>query len=148
MYLTLDQWLSVLNILVSVAMAIIIYYISRKLSAKSRYDHEVYISNQLHSIIGRKVILADVKKYNANNDDAINASYYKQACGLEDIIPVYGVKVSLRDSDDFKLGIIPFDWIEYVRPYDSEDSVAIVACKFKGIKWYKNFRSPIKKILK
>ena len=147
MYLTLDQWLSVLSILVSIAIAIIAYCISHKLSAKSKYDHEIYISNQLRPALGRKIILADVKKYNASNDETTNANYYKQACGLEDIIPVYGVKVSLRDSTDFKLGIIPFDWIEYVRPYDSEDSVAIVICKFKGIKWYKNFKSPIKEIL-
>lgn len=146
--LTLDQWLNMLSILVSIAIAIITYCISRKLSARSKYDHEIYISNQLKPVLGRKVILADVKKYNSDNDDAINSSYYKQACSLEDIIPVYGVKVSLRDSHDIKIGIIPFDWIEYVRPHDSEDTVVIVVCKFKGIKWYKNFRSPIKEIIR
>lgn len=146
-HLTLDQWLSILSILVSIAIAIITYCISRKLSAKSKYDHEVYISGQLSSAIGRKIILADVKKYNSDNGDTTNADCHKQACGLEDVIPVYGVKVSLRDSNDLKLGIVPFDWIEYVRPYDSEDSVAIVVCKFKGIKWNKNFKIPIKEII-
>lgn len=145
--MTLDQWLNTGNILISVIIAIITYCISRRLSAKSKYDHEIYISDQLRPVLNKKIILADVKKYNSDNNDVINASYYKQACGLEEIIPVYGVKVSLRDSNDFKLGIIPFDWIEYVRPYDSEDSVAIVVCKFKGMKWYKNFKSPIKEII-
>lgn len=145
--MTLDQWLSTLGIVVTVIIAVITYRISRTVSAKSKYDHEIYISSQLQSLRGRKVILADVKKYSSNNEDTTNASYYKQACSLEDIIPVYGVKIALRGSADFKLGMIPFDWIEYVRPHDSEDSVAIVVCKFRGIKWYKNFKSPIKEII-
>lgn len=146
--MTLDQWLNSGNILISVVIAIITYYISRKLSAKSKYDHEICVSEQLRSVLGRKIILADVKKYNSDNDDSTNESYYKQACGLEEIIPVYGIKVSCRDSDDFKAGIVPFDWIEYIRPYDSEDAAPIVVCRLNGIKWYKNFKSPMREILR
>ena len=37
---------------------------------------------------------------------------------------------------------MPFEWIEYIRDHDSEDNKPIIVCKFKGIKWYKNFKSP------
>ena len=145
--MTVDQQLNIVGILVSVVIALITYRISNSLSAKNKYDHEVYITNQLSNIRKGKVILANVKKYNSDNNDTRNETYYKQACGFDHIIPVYGVVVFLRDSNDFKAGLIPFDWIEYVRPYDSEDGSAILVCKFKGIKWYKNFKSAIKKIL-
>lgn len=145
--MTIDQQLNIVGVLVSVVIALITYRISGSLSAKNKYDHEVYIANQLSSVRKGKVILADVKKYNSDNDDTTNETYYKQACGFDHIIPVYGVVVSLRDSNNFKAGLIPFDWIEYVRPYDSEDASVILVCKFKGIKWYKNFKSPIKEIL-
>lgn len=144
--MTLDQWLSMVNICVTIIVALITYHISKKLSVQDKYNHEISISNQMQPLLGRKVILADVKKYNPDNNDLTNESYYKQACSVLAVIPVYGVRISLRDSYGFKEGTIPFDWIEYVRTYDSEDSVAIIVCKFHGIKWYKNFKSPIKEI--
>lgn len=122
-------------------------FLANKLSARSKYNHEIYISDQLNNIQKGKIILADVKKYNAKNKNVINENYYKQACGFDHVIPAYGVVVSLRCRDGFEAGLIPFDWIEYVRPSDSEDSSVIVVCKFKGIKLYKNFKSPIKEIL-
>lgn len=147
--MTLDQWLSIGNIFVAVIIAAITYRISHKLSSKNKYDHEIYISDRLSKILGKKVILANVRKYNSNNDDTTNETYFKQACGLEYIIPVYGVAVSLRGGNNgFEKGLIPFEWIEYVRPCDSEDTSAIMVCKFKGIKWHKNFKSPIREFIK
>jgi len=145
--MTIDQLLNIVGILVSVGIALITYRISSSLSAKNKYDHEVYIISQLGRVRQEKIILADVKKYNSDNNDTKNETYYKQACGLNHIIPLYGVVVSLRKSGGFEAGLIPFDWIEYVRPSDSEDASMILTCKFKGIKWYKNFKSPIREIL-
>ncbi|MEI6352763.1 MAG: hypothetical protein WCO35_02390 [Candidatus Nomurabacteria bacterium] len=154
--MTLDQKLSlcslvvaVLGVIVSIILAIIGYRISRKLSAKGKYEHEIYITEQVNKILGKKAILADVKKYNGNNTDLYNASYYKQACGIHHVLQNYGVVVQLRGGgNSFELGLIPFEWIEYIRENDSEDNYFILVCKFKGIKWYKDFKSPIKEILK
>ena len=147
--MTLDQWLNTGNIFVTVIIAAITYCISHKLSSKNKYDHEIYVSDQLSQALGKKVILADVRKYNSDNNDIINETYYKQSCGLERIIPVYGVVVSLRGGNNgFDNGLIPFDWIDYIRLHDSEDTSVIMVCKFKGIKLYKNFKSPIKEFLK
>ena len=44
------------------------------------------------------------------------------------------------------VGLVPFEWIEYIRDHDSEDNKFIIVCKFKGVKWYKNFKSPFKEI--
>ena len=44
------------------------------------------------------------------------------------------------------MGLVPFEWIEYVRDHDSEDNKSIIVCKFEGIKWYKNFKSPFREI--
>lgn len=145
----LDQWLNLGNLLIGlIGLGITIYIacIANKLSVREKYKHEIDISEQLKEFIGKKVILTDVKKYNFKNIDTTNITYFKLAAELENIIPVYGIEVVLRDSKDFKLGLIPFDWIEYVRPYDSEDSSIIIICKFKGIKWFKNLKSPIFKI--
>ena len=147
--ITVDQWLSLVNIVMAMIIAIVTYNIANRLSAKDKYQHEINISNRLLKIgFGRKVILADVKKYNPKNKDATNKSYYKQACAIHSIIQVFGVVISLRGRDGEIFGLIPFDWIEYVRPNDSEDSCSIIVCKFKGIKWYKKFKSPIKEIIK
>jgi len=52
----------------------------------------------------------------------------------------------MPSDENIPVGLVPFEWIEYVRNYDSEDNKPIIVCKFKGIKWYKKFKSPFKKI--
>jgi len=143
-----DNLFAIISIIIGSVVAFYIYKLSKQLSAKDKYEHEINISNKLNEILGKKASLADIKKYNSNNNDVYNKSYYKQSCSIHHIIQNYGVVVCLRGSDKFELGLIPFDWIEYIRLNDSEDNCYIIVCKFKGIKWYKNFKSPIKEILK
>jgi hypothetical protein len=150
--MTLDQILNILNIIVSIAIAIIVYRLSNKLSEKGIYNHEVYITKEISSFLGKKAILTNVKKYdskkyNKSQNHLTNQDYYKQACKIINVIQRYGIEVELRGSNKFVTGLIPFEWIEYVAENDSEDNSIIIVCKFKGIKWYKNFKSPIREIL-
>ncbi|NTU66880.1 MAG: hypothetical protein HGB08_03045 [Candidatus Moranbacteria bacterium] len=150
--MTLDQMLSIVNIFVSIVIAIIVYCLSKKLSAKEVYNHEIFITKEVTPFLGRKAILTDVKKYDSKKYDRsqvhlTNKDYYKQACKIHRIVQRYGIEVELRDSDKFVTGLIPFEWVEYIAENDSEDTSIIIVCKFKGIKWYKNFKSPIKEIL-
>ena len=147
--MTLDQVLNIINIIISIVIAIIVYCLSNKLSAKGKYDHEVYVTEEISPFLDEKAILTNVKKYDSkkysisqNNQDGC-----KQACKIHHIIQRYGIEVELRDSNKFVTGLIPFEWIEYIAKNDSEDNSIIIVCKFKGIKWYKNFKSPIKEIL-
>ena len=44
------------------------------------------------------------------------------------------------------VGLVPFEWIEYIRGHDSEDNKPRIVCRFKGKKWYKRYKSPFKQI--
>jgi hypothetical protein len=49
-------------------------------------------------------------------------------------------------DDNIPVGLVPFEWIEYIREHDSEDNKPIIVCNFKGVKWHKKFKSPFKEI--
>ena len=150
---TLNVWdsaLAVVSILISSIVAIVLYKLSRQLTAKDKFQHEQSITKAISELrFFQSVILADVQKYTPFHTDYSNQNYYKQGATLYTIIPQVGVQFILQPSskdDGIPVGIVPFDWIEYVRDYDSEDTKPIVVCKFKGVKWYKNFKSPFKEI--
>lgn len=143
-----DALLAILGIIISSFVAFWIYKLSKQLSAKDKYRHEEKITKQIEELgSGRNIILADVTKYHPLRSDSTNKTYYKQGAGLYTIIPEYGVQVALMGSDErIPLGLVPFEWIEYIRGHDSEDNKPIIVCKFKGVKWYKKFKSPFKEI--
>jgi len=143
-----DNLFAIVGILISVIVAIWIYKLSKQLSSRDRYEHEVRITKEIKKIqIYSSIILANVKKYHPLRKDATNSTYYKQGAEIYTVIPEYGVQFILMPSDEnIPVGLVPFEWIEYVRDHDSEDNKSIIVCKFKGIKWFKNFKSPFKEI--
>ena len=143
-----DNLLASIGIIVSSFVAFWIYELSKQLSARGKYQHELRITKEIQKIrIYSSVILANVSKYYPFRKDATNKTYYKQGAELYMIIPEYGVQFILGPSDEnIPVGLVPFEWIEYVRNCDSEDNKPIIVCKFKGIKWYKNFKSPFREI--
>lgn len=148
---TLNFWsdlLAITGIAVSVFIAMYVHKLSKRLSAKEKYEHEIKIIKEIQKLkIYQSVILADVSKYHPLRTDNTNKTYYKQGAEIYTVIPEYGVQFILMPSDsNIPAGLVPFDQIEYVRDHDSEDNKPIIACKFKGIKWYKNFKSPFKEI--
>ena len=150
---TLNFWgelLAITSIAVSIFIAIYVYKLSRRLSAKEKYEHEIKITNEIQKLDwGRNVILADVKKYHPLRQDATNETYYKQGAGLHATVPEFGIQFVQRPDSEHEgipIGLVPFEWIEYIRDHDSEDNKPIVVCKFKGVKWYENFKSPFKEI--
>jgi len=150
--MTLDQLLNIINIIISITIAITVYCLSNRLSLKRKYDHEIFVTKEISHFLGKKAILTDAKKYDSrkysrSQDHLSNLDYYKQACEIHYVIQRYGIEVILRDSNRFVTGLVPFEWIEYIAKNDSEDNSIIIVCKFKGIKWYKNFKSPIREIL-
>lgn len=143
-----DVLLAILAIIISSFVAFWIYKLSKQLSAKDKYQHEEKITKQIEELgFGRSVILADITKYRPFRSDGTNETYYKQGAGLFTIIPEYGVQFALIGSNErIPIGLVPFEWIEYIRGHDSEDNKPIIVCKFKGAKWYKKFKSPFKEI--
>lgn len=140
--------MAIISIVVSSLVAFWIYRLTKQLSAKEKYEQEVKITKEIRKLqIYSSVILADVSKYHPLRTDSTNQSYYKQGAELYTIIPEYGVQFILMPSNEnIPVGLVPFEWIEYVREHDSEDNKPIVVCKFKGVKWYKNFKSPFREI--
>ena len=148
---TLNFWselLAIISIIVSSIVAFWIYKLTKQLSAKDKYEHEVKITGGIRKLkIYSSVILADVTKYHPLRTDNTNRTYYKQGAELYTVIPEYGVQFILMPSDEnIPVGLVPFEWIEYIREHDSEDNKPIVVCKFKGVNWYKNFKSPFTEI--
>lgn len=143
-----DSLFAVLGIIIGSFVAIWIYKLSKRLTATDKYQHEVHVSEEIKKIgFDKDVILADITKYHPHRDDGTNETYYKQGAGLYTIIPEYGVQFILMASDNrIPVGLVPFEWIEYVRDHDSEDNKFIIVCKFKGVKWYDDFKSPFKEI--
>ena len=143
-----DSLFAILGILVGSFVAVWIYKLSKRLTASDKYQHEMRITEDIQKLdSGRNIILADVSKYHPLRTDYTNKTYYKQGAGLYTIIPEYGVQFALRGSDErIPVGLVPFEWIEYVREHDSEDNKPIVVCRFKGKRWYKRFKSPFKEI--
>jgi len=139
-----------LALLVAIVTGLLGLGIFKKLSAREKYQHEQAVAQEIKKQLefGQELILADIKKYNVNRTDVYNKTYYKQGAEYFSIIPEYGLQVILVPSQENKIPIatIPFEWIEYVREYDSEDNKVIVVCKFKGIKYFKKFKSPFSTI--
>jgi len=148
---TFDFWsnlFAIISIAVSSIIVVWVYKLSNRLSVKERYQHEIKITEEIRKLkLYQSVILADVTKYHPLRTDDTNQTYYKQGAELYTIIPEYGVQfILMPNHSNIPAGLVPFEWIEYVRDHDSEDNKPIIICKFKGIKWYKNFRSPFKEI--
>lgn len=143
-----DNLFTLLSIIIGVIVAILVYKLSKQLSAKDKYLHEIKITEEINRLkIYSSVILADVKKYHPLRADTTNKTYIKQGSELYTIIPEYGVQFILGANDEnISVGLVPFEWIEYVRDHDSEDNRPIIVCKFKGVKWYEKFKSPFKEI--
>lgn len=143
-----DNLFAIISIVVSSFVTFLIYQLSKQLSAKEKYQHEIKITEEIRKLkIYSSAILADVSKYHPLRTDGANKTYYKQGAELYTVIPEYGVQFILMPSDEnIPVGLVPFEWIEYVRDHDSEDNKSIIVCKFKGIKWYKKFRSPFREI--
>lgn len=143
-----DSLFAFLGIAIGTFVSIFLYKISNNLSEKEKWEHEKRITEEIQKYaLYENVILADVSKYIPSRIDTTNKTYYKQGAELYTVIPEFGVQFILRLNDEnIPVGIIPFEWIQYVRDYDSEDNKTIIVCKFKGIKWYKKFKSPFKEI--
>ncbi len=126
-----------LTLISSIAIFIIGLRLSSKVSAKQKFEHEKEITNYIRKNInfGSQIILADVKKY--HKDDSYNETSRKQLVEFYNIVPNSGIQVFYPlggHEGQLYLGLIPFEWIEYIRDNDSEDNKFIMVCKFIGSK--------------
>ena len=140
---------AVISIIVSSVVAFWIYKLTKQLTAKDKFEHEQRITTEIRKLpLYKSIILANVSKYHPLRKDNTNKTYYKQGAELYTHISEYGVQVILHPSDEnIPVGLIPFEWIEYMRlDGDSEDTKPIIVCKFKGVRWYKRFKSPFREI--
>lgn len=143
-----DNLFAVVGMIVSLFSAFWIYRLSKQLSAEERYQHEMKITKEVRRLkIYSSAILADVSKYHPLRTDSMNKTYYKQGAELYTIVSEHGVQFILGPNDEnIPVGLVPFEWIKYVRDCDSEDNKPIFVCEFKGIKWFRDFRSPFREI--
>lgn len=129
--------IDLLTFISSILLFIIGLRISSKVSARQKFEHEKEITGYIRENIkfGDQIVLADVKKY--HKEDPYNKTYRKQLVEFHSIIQNSGIQVFYPLGGyerQLYLGLIPFDWIEYIRDNDSEDNKWIMVCKFKGSK--------------
>lgn len=143
-----DSLFALVGIIISSIVAFWIYKLSKQLSIREKYEHELKITNEIQKLRDfSEVILADAKKYHTAETDPSNQSYRKQRAEIYTVMPAYGVQVILMPSDErIPVGHIPFEWIKFVRSHDNEDWKPIIVCDFKGVKYYRNFKSPFSEI--
>lgn len=143
-----DSLIAFVGIIISVIISILIYRLSKQLSIREKYEYELKVTEEIHKLKDfSEVILADAKKYHKADTDPSNQSYRKQRAELYTVVPAYGIQVILMPSDErIPVGLIPFEWIKFIRSHDSEDWKPIIVCDFKGVKYFGNFKSPFTEI--
>ena len=143
-----DNLFAITSIVVSAIVAVGVYKLSKQLSAKEKFKHELRVTEEIKKLnIYKGIVLADVRKYHPLRTDGTNQNYYKQSAELYTVIPEYGIQFILMPKDEnIPVGLVPFEWIEYIRDFDGEDNKPIIVCKFKGVRYYRRFKSPFKEI--
>ena len=106
-----DSLIALVSLIFSVFIAIWIQSLSKRLSAKDKFEHEEEIMKEISKMtLYQSIILADVKKYKPFRTDYSNQTYYKQGAELYTCIPEFGVQVILMpSSDEIPVGLIPFN---------------------------------------
>jgi hypothetical protein len=136
---------TIINIIVSLWLVKVGYKLSSQISSAEKYKKEKEITEIWNSLPWFKsIVLVDVEKIGKEKKD----NYSRQIAETYCVISGVGLEVILYPADEkIPVALIPFEWIEYIRPNgDSMDGKPVIICKFKGIKYYKNFKSPFKKI--
>lgn len=149
---TFNIWenaLSIIGILVGIFVSIYLYRLEKRISKKEKYDHEVKVTKQLLELgFGKSVILSDSKKYPNYEKDPTNKSFSEKGAEIYGHLPGYGCEfiIKMESKSDFLVGLVPFEWIDYIREKgDGANTKPIIVCKFKGVRYYKNHKSPFKK---
>jgi hypothetical protein len=178
--------LNIVGILVSVFIAYHIFFLSKKVTNRAKFEHIEKIKNtvQEHLLkirkegINHEVYLVNIKRYfkdyPKNNERIVGYSHIKAEikdvclsgveffCSMpEQAYRSSGGEISLDKKDGeevflvFPVGIVPYEWIEYVDLEGDEFAyVPLFHIYFKGrIYWKKNWRRfvpygyPYKKII-
>ena len=157
--------ISVIGITVSVIVAFSVLYLTKKLGFRDKMDHAQKIRNQVNELLvdirkglNREVLLLNVKKYTAHYPQNNEKNWQGYTCMKAELKTIRFNGISFfadikelyidekgkytlaktqkkADFNVFKVGIIPYEWIELINPEGDEyDYIPIFFTYFKGRK--------------
>jgi len=149
--------ISIIGIVISSFIAYHIYYLSKRLTFKDKWQHRLNIEEKIRLLQSEiwyknrrnRVYLVDINTYKYYPGDAPNGrpshiSGGLKECYLGGVIIERHEQISLKDENGniqkaVKFGVIPYEWIVDIEmDGDSANSSALIYCYFKNNKGQKD----------
>ena len=178
----LENLIGILQIIIGGFIAYHVFSLSKQLTNKEKLEHRKRIKKKLEKLkLGEEVYLINVKRYFKDypfNREKIFSGYshiraemnttrfngIEFFCGIKEIYKKSDGSLTLNSKykkttqekiKDFEVGVIPYEWIEYVDLQGDEYGfVPLFFCYFKGrrywrksLKYFLPFGYPYKKII-
>jgi len=156
----------VISLLIQSFIAYHVFFLSKQLSHKARLEHKERIKQKAEELkLGREVYLVNIKRYfkdyPSNKEQIVSGYSHIKAeiktarfdgieffCGVKDIYRKPNGNLTLdknyeKSASDtirvFEVGVIPYDWIDYVDLRGDEHGFKpLLFCYFKGKRYWQN----------
>jgi len=161
-----DNYDWIISTLIQITIALLIFFLSKQLSKKAKLEHKERIKQKAEELkLGREVYLVNVKRffkdYPSNKERMFSGYSHIKAemkttrfdgieffCGIKEIYRKPDGGLTLNNKSEktahekikvFEVGVIPYEWIEYVDLRGDEHGfVPLFFCYFKGRRYWKN----------
>ncbi|MFA5446433.1 MAG: hypothetical protein WCX24_00670 [Candidatus Paceibacterota bacterium] len=156
----------VISTFVQVVIALLIFFLTKQLSSRARLERRERIKQIVDKLkLGQEVYLVNVKRYfqdyPSNNEKIVSGFSHIKAeiktsrfngieffCGIKELYRKADGILTFNENSKgtareiikvFEVGIIPYEWIEYVDLQGDEHGfVPLFFCHFKGGRYWKN----------
>lgn len=143
--LTRSDWIAIASIIVSVVIAALVFYYGRKASFRQRLERQAEIKKALRNAVDHDVELYNArlyfKKYFYENKKTAFRGYCYQGCRVKgfdiDGIECVHWREEWEQGEKIEVvGIIPYDWVQYIKYGDGSTPKAII---FVRAPWFREF---------
>ncbi len=157
------------SLIVDVLISLLLYFLSKKLSEKTKLEHKERIKDKADALkLGREIYLVNTKRYfkdyPSNKEKTVSGYSHIKAeikgtrfdgvefiCGIKEVyrkengnlVFINGQeKTPLEKFKVFEVGMVPYEWIQYVDLRGDEHGfIPLFFCRFKGRRyWKKTFK--------
>lgn len=161
-----ENSIGILQIIIGGFIAYHVFFLSKRLTHKTKLEHKERIKKKAEELkLGKKVYLINVKRYfrdyPSNKEEMFGGYSHIKAeikiarfdgieffCGIKEIYRKPDGNLTLNSASAktaqekikvFEVGVIPYEWIEYVDLRGDEHGfIPLFFCYFKGRRYWKN----------
>lgn len=161
-----ENSIGILQIIIGGFIAYHVFFLSKRLTEKAKLEHNERIKKKAEELkLGKKIYLVNVKRYfrdYPSNREKIFSGYshikaeikttrfdgVEFFCGIKEIyrkpdgnltLNSESAKTAQEKIKVFEVGVIPYEWIEYVDLRGDEHGfIPLFFCYFKGRRYWKN----------